>query len=129
MPSPKTYSRGRSVVYREILRAPLTDPDALLEVGIFFPGPTDLSAGTACVVGGTPPPGSALLRDPWPHDLFSFDGTLAFYGGDDGGVIAHQGQRHDRRQPWGPQILHADHQAERTSPSARSEAPCRSRFR
>ena len=30
--------------------------------------------------------GPALLRDPWPHDEFSFDGTLAFYGGDDGGI-------------------------------------------
>jgi hypothetical protein len=86
-PVPKTYSRGRSVFYREILRAPLSNPDATFEVGIFFPGPTDLSAGTACVVGGTPPAGTALLRDPWPHEVFTFDGTLVFYGGDDGGLV------------------------------------------
>jgi len=91
-PRPKTYSRGRSVFYREIVRGPnfldpLAPPPPQIEVGVFFPGPTDQSAGTACVVGGTPPSGSALLRDPWPHDRFSFDGTLAFYGGDDGGIV------------------------------------------
>ena len=84
----QTYSRGRSVLYREILRAPLTDPDAPTSKSASSSRvPTDLSAGTACVVGGTPPRGSALLRDPWPHDVFSFDGTLAFYGGDDGGIM------------------------------------------
>ena len=98
-PVPKIYSRGRSVFYREILRGPLSNPDATFEVGIFFPGPTDLSAGTACVVGGTPPAGTALLRDPWPHELFTFDGTLVFYGGDDGGLVTNEGQRHDRREP------------------------------
>jgi hypothetical protein len=92
-PTPKTYSRGRSVFYREILRESVNLPcnfgtpgDQCLDVGIFFPGPTDLSAGTACVVGGTPPRGTALFRSPWPHGLFTFDGTLVFYGGDDGGV-------------------------------------------
>ena len=80
---PKTYSRGRSVVYREIQRTPVPE-DALLKVGLIFPGLTDISAGDICTVGGTPGSGSALLRDPWPHDLFSLDITLVFYGGDDG---------------------------------------------
>jgi hypothetical protein len=56
-----------------------------------YPGPAEVdgapsAAGTPCVVGGTPRSGTALLRDPFPHDLFTLDGTLAFYGGDDGGI-------------------------------------------
>ena len=33
--------------------------------------------------GMTPEGSSAVLRDPYPHDLFSIDPSLAFYGGDD----------------------------------------------
>jgi hypothetical protein len=88
--TPKTYSRNRGVVYREIWRD-LVPANAslfpLLRIGIYFPGPTDLSAGTACVVNGTPRSGTAILRDPWPHNVFESDLTEAFYGGDDGGII------------------------------------------
>jgi hypothetical protein len=80
---PKVYSRGRSVVVREILRAPVPQ-DLIFRVGLIFPGATDISAGEECTVGGIPKSGSAFLRDPWPHDLFSLDGTLVFFGGDDG---------------------------------------------
>jgi len=88
--TPKTYSRNRPVVYREIWRDPVpADPSLfpLLRIGIYFPGPTDLSAGAPCVVNGTPRSGTAILRDPWPHNLFETDLTEAFYGGDDGGII------------------------------------------
>ncbi len=33
--------------------------------------------------GIAPEGSSAVLRDPYPHDLFSIDPSLAFYGGDD----------------------------------------------
>ncbi len=88
--TPKTYSRNRGVVYREIWRGLVpADPSLfpLLRIGIYFPGPTDLSSGTACVVNGTPRSGSTILRDPWPHNLFEADLMKAFYGGDDGGII------------------------------------------
>lgn len=81
--TPKAYSRGRSVVYREIQRTPIPE-DTPLKIGVVFTGLTDITAGDVCVVGGTPRTGSSLLRDPWPHDLFSLDVTLVFYGGDDG---------------------------------------------
>ena len=89
-PIPKDYSRGRRVFYREILREPVAEA-AVLEVGIMYPGPAEVdgasdAAGTACVPGVTPRNGTALLRDPFPHDLFELDGTLVFYGGDDGGI-------------------------------------------
>jgi hypothetical protein len=88
--TPKTYSRGRGVVYREIWRAAVPQPPSqfpLLRIGIYFPGPTDLSAGTVCTVGGTPRSGTTILRDPWPHALFTDDLMESFYGGDDGGII------------------------------------------
>src|SRR4029078_5035592 len=88
--TPKPYSRSRPVGYREIWRdAVPADPSLfpLLRIGIYFPGPTDLSAGAPCVVNGTPRSGTAILRDPWPHNLFETDLTEAFYGGDDGGII------------------------------------------
>jgi hypothetical protein len=88
--TPKTYSRNRGVVYREIWRGLVpADPSLfpLLRIGIYFPGPTDLSAGTACTVNGTPRSGTTILRDPWPHNVFESDLMEAFYGGDDGGII------------------------------------------
>ncbi len=88
--TPKTYSRGRGVVYREIWRdavPPNPSQFPLLRIGIYFPGPTDLSAGTVCTVNGTPRSGTTILRDPWPHALFTADLMVAFYGGDDGGII------------------------------------------
>lgn len=85
--TPKTYSRGRGVVYREIWRDAIPAQFPLLRIGIYFPGPTDQSAGTVCTVGGTPRSGTTILRDPWPHDVFSKDLMEAFYGGDDGGII------------------------------------------
>jgi hypothetical protein len=88
--TPKTYSRGRGVVYREIWRDAVPQLPAqfpLLRIGFYFPGPTDLSAGTVCTVGGTPRSGTTVLRDPWPHAIFTDDLMEAFYGGDDGGII------------------------------------------
>jgi len=93
--TPKTYSRGRGVVYREILRNAVPQPPAelpLLRIQFTFPGPTDLSAGTVCTVGGTPRSGTTVLRAPWQatlphHGAFTGDLLEAFYGGDDGGII------------------------------------------
>jgi hypothetical protein len=83
-PTPKTYSRGRSVFYREILRAAVPGATTI-RITVIFPGnDTDTIAGKPCVVGITPQNASALLRDPFPHDLFSWDPSLVFYGGDDG---------------------------------------------
>lgn len=82
----KTYSRGRGVVYREI-RLDNVAPNEILRIGFYFPGPTDLSAGTVCTVGGTPRTSTDILRDPWPHLVFTEADLLAFYGGDDGGII------------------------------------------
>jgi hypothetical protein len=81
-----TYSRNRGVVYREIRRDTVS-ADALLRIGIYFPGPTDLSLGTVCTVNGIPKAGATILRDPWPHAVFTDDLMEAFYGGDDGGII------------------------------------------
>ena len=70
-PIPKPYSRGRQVFYREILRT--AAPDTTVRVTVTFPGNnTDTFAGSPCVVGITPQKASALLRDPFPHDLFSW---------------------------------------------------------
>jgi hypothetical protein len=88
--TPKTYSRNRGVVYREIWRGLVPANSSLfplLRIGIYFPGPTDLSAGTVCTVNGTPRSGTTILRDPWPHNVFESDLMESFYGGDDGGII------------------------------------------
>jgi len=83
-PLPKPYSRGRPVFYREIQRTAVPDT-ATIRVTVTFPGnDTDTIAGSPCVVGIDPQPASALLRDPFPHDKFSWDPSLVFYGGDDG---------------------------------------------
>ncbi len=83
-PLPKPYSRGRPVFYREILRTAVPDT-ATIRIMVTFPGnDTDTFAGSPCVVGIDPQPASALLRDPFPHDLFSWDPSLVLYGGDDG---------------------------------------------
>jgi len=86
-PIPKAYSRGRSVVYREIW---LSMPSNLDPWGISFIFPSndsDTSAGVPCVPGIHPESGSAVLRDPFPHgpgqNLFTIDPTVGFYGGDD----------------------------------------------
>jgi len=83
--TPKTYTHNRSVFYREILRtSALTSATAA--IGIRFPADintTDESAGQVCTVGGTPKKASAMVRDPWPHTLFSYDPTFVLYGGDD----------------------------------------------
>jgi hypothetical protein len=83
--TPKTYTHNRSVFYREILRtSALTSATAA--IGIRFSpdlNTTDESAGQVCSVGGTPNKASAMVRDPWPHTLFSYDPTFVFYGGDD----------------------------------------------
>jgi hypothetical protein len=83
-PIPKTYSRGRSVVYREILLSALTDP-SLWTISFVFPANnTDRNhAGVPCVPGIVPEGSSGVLRDPYPHDFFSIDPSLAFFGGDD----------------------------------------------
>ncbi len=83
-PIPKTYSRGRSVVYREILLSALTDP-SLWKISFVFPANnTDSNhAGVPCVPGIVPEGSSGVLRDPYPHDFFSIDPSLAFFGGDD----------------------------------------------
>jgi hypothetical protein len=82
-PVPKEYSRNRSVVYREILLSPVSDT-RLWRISFVFPGnDTDTIAGVPCVPGIAPEGSSAVLRDPYPHDLFSIDPSLAFYGGDD----------------------------------------------
>jgi hypothetical protein len=84
--TPKTYSRNRSVFYREILRT-LPPDGTLSRITIIFPAPTnetDESAGQFCVVGVPPNKASALLRDPWEPNVFSFDPTWVFSGGDDG---------------------------------------------
>jgi hypothetical protein len=90
--TPKTYSRGRGVVYREIWRDAVPAEFPLIRIGIYFPGPTDLSAGTVCTVGGTPRSGTTILRAPWQatlphHGAFTGDLMESFYGGDDGGII------------------------------------------
>jgi len=86
-PVPKAYSRGRSVVYREIwLSAPSnTDPWG---ISFVFPSNnTDTFAGVPCGPNVHPEEGSAVLRDIFPHgpgqNLFTIDPTVAFYGGDD----------------------------------------------
>jgi hypothetical protein len=83
--TPKSYTHNRSVFYREILRtSALTSATAA--IGIRFSpvlNTTDESAGQVCSVGGTPNKASAMVRDPWPHTLFSYDPTFVFYGGDD----------------------------------------------
>jgi hypothetical protein len=82
---PKTYTHNRSVFYREILRSSAL-ATATAAIGIRFSpdiNTTDESAGQVCTVGGTPRKASAIVRDPWPHTLFSYDPTFVFYGGDD----------------------------------------------
>jgi hypothetical protein len=78
----KAYSHDRSVVYREILR-PNPGSPTLYRIGITYPNET-YTAGETCTPSGTPGAATALLRDPWQHDVFSLDLTLALYGGDDG---------------------------------------------
>jgi hypothetical protein len=83
--TPKTYTHNRSVFYREILRTSAL-ASATAAIGIRFSpdlNTTDESAGQVCSVGGTPKKASAMVRDPWPHTLFSYDPTFVFYGGDD----------------------------------------------
>ncbi len=83
-PIPKAYSRGRSVVYREILLSALSDP-RLWTISFVFPANnTDRNhAGVPCGAPGSPEGSSGVLRDPYPHDFFSIDPSLGFYGGDD----------------------------------------------
>ena len=70
--------------FREILRTAVPDT-ATIRIMVTFPGnDTDTFAGSPCVVGIDPQPASALLRDPFPHDLFWWDPPLVLYGGDDG---------------------------------------------
>ena len=83
-PVPKPYSRGRSVVYREILLSALTNPN-LWTISFVFPANnTDKNhAGLPCVPGTAPESSSGVLRDPYLPDFFSLDPSLGFYGGDD----------------------------------------------
>jgi hypothetical protein len=78
--TPKLISRGRSVVIREIVRS--TASSDIFRIGIAY---LDLTAA----LGGVPckpnvaAPATSLLRDPWPHAIFTDDVGLVFYGGDD----------------------------------------------
>ena len=84
-PVPKSYSRGRSVVYREILLSTVPVESGPWTISFTFPANnTDRDhAGVPCVAGNTPESSSGVLRDPYPHDFFSIDPSLGFYGGDD----------------------------------------------
>jgi hypothetical protein len=82
--TPKTYSRDRSVVYREILLSNPSNSDDWTISFVFPANNTDQNhAGVPCVPGNDPERSSGVLRDPYPHDFFSIDPSLGFYGGDD----------------------------------------------
>jgi hypothetical protein len=76
---PKAYYHGRPVVYREIVRSTGT----LYRMAITYPNET-YTTGEECTVGGTPRGTTALLRAPWPDNLFTKDVSFILFGGDDG---------------------------------------------